>query len=375
MAAERTRLQAQHPTDLIENLRDDQHQVVGLIQLRQGAEAAAHVRQKFSEMAAQLIADRAKGLPQTIDHNGSRSTWSFVAVPIKTATGDLFGVITIDRSIDRSPFSREDVALLESIAGRLAAIMRNLKTYDDQKRLLMSLAHEINTPLQGVMADTENLKEELPADSELYKMATHTLGQVQQLHLLTETIMSVLSGQSPERAFTLHSLYRPLKEACQMFESEAAAKGCNILDPHAVASRFPDVEMSLFDLTLAFKNLIHNAIKYSFKPPQKYEGHRYVRITGRWADPDQQHYSISIENYGVGIPQAEIDSRAIFRPYYRGAKASDRRRTGAGLGLSHVQQIIEELHHGSITVTSKPMYGDAHLTTFTVTLPVRQPKL
>ena len=125
--------------------------------------------------------------------------------------------------------------------------------------------------------------------------------------------------------------------------------------------------------SLAFKNLIHNAIKYSFKPPQKYAGQRYVRITGQWADPDRQAYTINIENYGVGIPQEEIDSRLIFRPYYRGAKASDRRRTGAGLGLAHVRQIIEEMHHGSISVTSKPVVGEAHLTTFSVTLPVRQP--
>ncbi|HZY43637.1 MAG TPA: GAF domain-containing protein, partial [Anaerolineae bacterium] len=378
LKAERTRLQARQSGDLIENLLDDQKQLVGLIQLRRGLSSAAHVQQKFTELAQQLLADRVKGLPTAkkaeFDRAGSKASWSFIAVPIQIDAAELFGVITIGRPIDQSPFFAEDVALVESIAGRLAAIMRNLKTQDDQKRLLMSLAHEINTPLQGVMADTENLKEELPAGSELKQLAGHTLEQVQKLHLLTETIMTVLSGQAPERALTIHSLYRPLKEACQMFESEAAAKGCDILDPRAIGSRFPDIEMSLFDLTIAFKNLIHNAIKYSFKPPQKYAGQRYVRITGQWADPDRQAYAINIENYGVGIPPEEIDSRLIFRPYYRGAKASDRRRTGAGLGLAQVRQIIEEMHHGSIGVTSKPVVGEAHLTTFTVTLPVRQPK-
>jgi signal transduction histidine kinase len=130
--------------------------------------------------------------------------------------------------------------------------------------------------------------------------------------------------------------------------------------------------MSLFDLTLAFKNLVHNAVKYSFRPPRQWEGNRYIRVIGRWADEQQQLYSVSVENYGVGIPQCEIDSGAIFLPHYRGAKASDRGRTGAGLGLAHARQIVEDLHHGAIQVTSKLVTGEAYLTTFTVILPVKQ---
>jgi signal transduction histidine kinase len=303
---------------------------------------------------------------------GSRPSWSFVAVPIKSEANDLYGVITIGRPVEQSPFSASDVALLESIAGRLAAVLHNVKLREQQTRMLLTLAHEINTPLQGILADAENMMCEAAPESEIKSLASHTLNQVQNLHLLTETIMAVLAEQTPARSFSMHSLYRPLKEACEMFSSEAALKGCDILEPKPIGSRFPEIEMSLFDLTLAFKNLIHNAIKYSFNPPRAYEGNRYIRILGHWAEEQQQAYSISIENYGVGIPQAEIDGRAIFAPYYRGVKASDRCRTGAGLGLAHVRQVIEDLHHGTISVTSKPLFGEAYLTTFVVTLPVRQ---
>ncbi len=185
--------------------------------------------------------------------------------------------------------------------------------------------------------------------------------------------MAVLSEQTPAREFSVHSIYRPLKAACEMFKSEAAAKGCDILEPEPIRSRFPEIEMSLFDLTLAFKNIMHNAVKYSFRPPQGRDSNRYVRITGRWADKERQTYNISIENFGVGISEEEIEGRLIFQPYYRGEKASDRRRTGAGFGLAHARQIIEGLHHGSIEVTSEPMGRDAYLTTFTVKLPIRQP--
>ncbi len=378
LSAERARIQSDHPSDLIEGLSDEHGQLVGLIQLRNGAQVSSQAQRKFDNLSKRLIVRHGMGLPspKMVEYVrlGSRLSWSFVAVPIKTEAGDLYGVISIGRPVQKIPFSAQDVTLLESIAGRLAAVLRSLQMQEQHKRLMMTLAHELNTPLQGILADTENLMYELPPESEQIELVGHNLGQVQRLHLLTETIMTMFSEQTPVRTFSIHSIYRPLKDACRMFEGEAVAKGCDILEPQSIDSRFPDVEMSLFDLTLAFKNLIHNAIKYSFHPPRGQEKNRYVRIVGGWTDDEHAHYSIGIQNYGVGVLQKEISDRSIFEPYYRGAKASDRRRTGAGLGLAHARRVIEDLHHGSIRVTSKPMFGDAHLTTFIVTLPVRQPR-
>ncbi len=377
LQAEWARITSHHHSDLTERLLDERKQFVGLIQLRRGTQAPSQAQREFANLARRLIARQGMGLPSPKAAEyirlSSRPSWSFVAVPIKTEAGDLYGVITIGRPVQKSPFSAEDVSLLESIAGRLAAVLHNLQMQEHHKRLMVTLAHELNTPLQGILADTENLMVDLPPDSEQNELVQHNLAQVQQLHLLTETIMTMFSEQTPVRALSIHSLYRPLKDACRMFESEAAAKGCDILEPQSIDSRFPDIEMSLFDLTLAFKNLLHNAVKYSFRPPRSQEKNRYVRIVGGWADDAHTRYSIGIQNYGVGVLQKEIDDRSIFEPYYRGTKASDRRRTGAGLGLAHARHIIEDLHHGAIHVTSKPMFGDAHLTTFIVTLPVRQP--
>ena len=305
----------------------------------------------------------------------NQAFWSFVAVPIRTENGDLYGVINAGRLVEQNPFLPNEVSLLESISGRLAAILHNIEIEEQRKQLLISVAHEINTPLQGILADTENLVYELQNSSELKQLSNHNLNQVLRLHLQTETIMAVLTEQTPSREFSVHSIYRPLKAASQMFESEAAAKGCNILDPQPINSHFPNIEMSLFDLGLAVKNLIHNAVKYSFEAPyNRKDTRRYVKIIGRWADNEQLYYSISIQNYGVGISPEEIEQRLIFQPYYRGKKASDRRRTGAGLGLAHARQIIEDLHHGTIEVTSKHLSRKAYLTTFVVTLPIEQPK-
>ncbi|RPI95725.1 MAG: sensor histidine kinase, partial [Chloroflexi bacterium] len=210
-------------------------------------------------------------------------------------------------------------------------------------------------------------------NSDISRIASHNLEQVLRLHMQAATIMAVLSEQSPKRKFSEHSIYRPVKEACELFASEAASKGCDILGPSAREGSFPPMEMSLFDLTIAFKNIIHNAVKYSFTPPANMSTHRTIKVWGEWDRSRKAYYVIHVQNYGVGITPEEIEKRLIFDRYYRGDKASDRRRTGSGLGLAHARLVIEELHHGEINVTSEPQGGDAYLTQFSVRLPIKQP--
>lgn len=259
------------------------------------------------------------------------------------------------------------------ISERLSALARTLRMKKQIDNLLMSLTHEIDTPLTGILAESENLAQEIPSDSEFLEPVQRIGGLVSRLQMQTATIMAVISGKIPQRRFTDHSIFRPLKEACELFKPEAKQKGCDIIDPRARDGKFPKIEMSLFDLTIAFKNLIHNAVKYSYKPPSNLDIHRTIKI---WGQQDEQHlgyYVVHIQNYGVGINREEIEKGLIFREYYRGEKASDRKRTGAGFGLAYVKLVIEHLHHGYINVTSTPVEGGAYLTTFAIGLPIKQP--
>lgn len=372
---EKERIARKYHWDLVEDLYDEQNRKVGLIHIRQGWKMAPEALARFRAFRPKLAVGE-QGLPSPkmdiYRRYGSRPSWSAVAVPIKHPSAELYGVITIGRPMPRNPFSRQDVSLLESIAGQLAAGMMHHKMVDQREQLFMTLAHEINTPIVGILADTENIMNELPTNSELKGISKHNLEQVEKLQMLVETILAVMSGQTPEREFEMCGIDIPLKSACELFRSEAMDKGLIIYDPRPFGDPFPEIEMSRFDLEIAFKNLVHNAIKYSFRPSPDQQ--RWIRITGQWANQDRLEYVIIIENYGVGITDEEIKNRLIFEPYYRGTRSSDRRRTGAGLGLAYARQIIEDLHHGIIAVTSEPMPGAAqpHLTSFIVILPVRQ---
>ena len=86
------------------------------------------------------------------------------------------------------------------------------------------------------------------------------------------------------------------------------------------------------------KNLIQNAISHS-------DSNKDININ---IEQIPDYITITIVDYGKGIPKAEIDK--IFNKYYSTAKKF--RKIGTGLGLYLSQQIIKS-HGGEIVVTSE----------------------
>jgi signal transduction histidine kinase len=101
-------------------------------------------------------------------------------------------------------------------------------------------------------------------------------------------------------------------------------------------------------------NLLTNAVKYS---PQRTE----VRVTG-WRDDG--HIRIAVKDQGIGMDQKEV--KQVFQKFYRTKKAEESGEAGTGIGLSIVQQIVEQ-HGGRIEVTSEPGVGSC----FTVVVPAQ----
>ena len=101
-------------------------------------------------------------------------------------------------------------------------------------------------------------------------------------------------------------------------------------------------------------NLLNNSLQ--FTPPN---GRVFVQAV---AKNDSEYVEISVEDTGVGIPTSEINK--IFHGFYRTKPTSEEEITGAGLGLTLVQQLILRCD-GSISVSSKVGKG----TTFKIVMP------
>ena len=91
--------------------------------------------------------------------------------------------------------------------------------------------------------------------------------------------------------------------------------------------------------------------------PQRTE----VAVSGWSEDGDVR---IAVKDQGIGMDRKEV--KRIFQKFYRTKKAEESGEAGSGIGLSIVQQIVEQ-HGGRIEVTSQPGQGSC----FTLALPAR----
>jgi signal transduction histidine kinase len=102
-----------------------------------------------------------------------------------------------------------------------------------------------------------------------------------------------------------------------------------------------------------FNNLLTNALKYT--PPG---GMVELRI-----NKHDKKIMIEVSDNGLGIPKEEQEN--VFDEFYRASNVPKDIKSGSGLGLSIVKQIVEN-HKGSIKVESEPGIW----TRFTIILPL-----
>jgi signal transduction histidine kinase len=117
----------------------------------------------------------------------------------------------------------------------------------------------------------------------------------------------------------------------------------------------PMVECSPSQIDQVFLNLIVNAAQAM---PEGKLGHIQIR-----SDCDEEKVWIEIEDNGQGMPPAVLEK--IFDPFFT-TKGPGK---GTGLGLSVSRSIIQQ-HGGKLEVHSTVGVG----TTFTITLPIKQPE-
>ena len=105
-------------------------------------------------------------------------------------------------------------------------------------------------------------------------------------------------------------------------------------------------------LVSALGNLVENAVKYS-------DSDSRVEVS---ATSDGQWVDLSVRDFGLGIPQKDIDR--IFERFYRVDRARSRETGGTGLGLAIVRHVATN-HSGEVKVVSVEGEGS----TFTLRIP------
>jgi len=132
------------------------------------------------------------------------------------------------------------------------------------------------------------------------------------------------------------------------------------------------------DILRALANLLHNAIKYSWRRDRGRPPWVSIRTEER-----EEMACIEFESWGVPITRNEIERGLIYQMGYRGRWSTDRGRLGTGIGLTDAQRVAAA-HGGDLLVESQPAqpsglrpedeayYRDPFLTRVTLRLPVTE---
>ena len=278
--------------------------------------------------------------------------------------------------IEDAPILRRDKDSLEKLYSNLAPvspealgyntiyhtkcaceIIKNLLTEEKYYRArIRSTTHELLLPMQALIIAAENLKNETyekDLNLEFIKEAgSNILFEVSKLHMyaLNMRKMMVMPVIKQKNTFKLMPIYPIINQARKKFEVEAGHKDIKIYNPSYTGGNFPSIPIEENEITIALNNLYSNAIKYSYDRPMT-TTEKYIS-TECYDETilETKYFVIEVSNFGVGILDHEITSGKIYWSGYRGELARDRNRTGSGVGLYLIKEIIEKIHSGILEV-------------------------
>jgi signal transduction histidine kinase len=214
------------------------------------------------------------------------------------------------------------------------------------------VTHEMRTPLSAIQGSSELISRYALTEEKRKQIALLINSESKRLARMVEIFLNVerLSAGQMELKHEKISI-KDLIDICIMRARPLAERKriAIALDPIAENVEVTgDREL----MEYACYNLLTNAVKYS---PQETE----ITVSGTSGDGEVR---ISVKDQGIGMDQKEL--KQIFQKFYRTRKAEESGEAGTGIGLSIVQQIVEQ-HGGTIHVTSQPGAGSC----FTLALP------
>jgi PAS domain S-box-containing protein len=227
-------------------------------------------------------------------------------------------------------------------------------------QLAASIAHEINSPLQGITALLNVLRSTYTNDDYLQR----------KLELLKNAFNSIR-----DTVKNLIDLNRPGKEKKQLTDVNQVIDNTvslvksllkkNMISAHlTLAAQHATLFASPQQLGQVLMNLINNAVDSITGVPGYFEkAHLSPGAGGSIAIQTynrDEEFVIELKDNGPGIPEADLNR--IFDPFFTSKKPM-----GMGVGLTICHGIIEE-HRGKMTAANAPEGGAV----FTITLPLRQ---
>lgn len=190
-------------------------------------------------------------------------------------------------------------------------------------------AHQLGTPIMGIIGWIDYLKEMNPEDEEINEAVTELRNDVNRLELIADRFSKI--GSDPE--LQPSNIFDEL-EAIRIYMEKRAPRKTKFDFPDPTQTPiFASVNSHL--LQWVFENLIRNSIDAL----EKGQG-----IISAEVNDLGDKVEVLLSDTGMGIPASKL--KTVFQPGY------STKKRGWGLGLSLAKRIIASYHKGKIFVKS-----------------------
>ena len=226
-------------------------------------------------------------------------------------------------------------------------------------QLAASIAHEINSPLQGIRSILNSIERNYKQD----ELLLEKLNLVKTgFTSIRDTVRKLLDlnrpGKEKKQSVNINSIIEDTAELLKSHFKKNKVKISLNLSP-----KLPSINVSPQQLGQVFMNLISNAVEAMIGISKSKVGLKIRESTDREitinSNLKKDNIKIRVTDTGPGVSKQDMEH--IFDPFY-----TRKKKMGMGIGLSLCNDIIED-HNGSIVARNSPEGGAI----FTITLPVR----
>jgi signal transduction histidine kinase len=269
---------------------------------------------------ALIVADR-------LGHRLARPLQQTETVTRRIAAGDLEARVPVPAGV-----GHELASLATSVNQMAASLARAQGT---QRQFLMSVSHDLRTPLTSIRGFAEALYD--GATTDVHYASGIIVSEAGRLERLVTDLLELAKLEAG--AFSLHcralDLSEVVSDTAQAFAPAASALGLAVqistAPPGAVNC---DADRDRLGQVVA--NLVENALKYAASNVAVSTG---VSPRGPW---------VAVEDDGPGIPERDLPR--VFERLYQ-SRSSEGRKLGSGLGLAIVDELVVAMG-GQVAVQS-----------------------
>jgi len=252
--------------------------------------------------------------------------------------------------------------LAESFNSMAAALKRRderLRDFATQKimeserlaligQLAANVAHELNNPLQGIIAFSYLILEKISDDDPIRESVDKIVGQANRSRDIIRGLLDFSRQRKPDKSMS--SINTILNECIALLENQAIFHNIHI--DKALQEDLPLVVLDPSQIERVFINIIINAA-------EAMDGEGLLSLTTRY-DSDDDCIEVTIADTGSGIEEENLNN--IFDPFFTTKEVGH----GTGLGLAISYGIVKS-HRGTLIVESEIGEG----TTFVIRLPLK----